>query len=113
VTANDVNVAVVQLLPATGPANGTLTLNLNGAFTYVPGPSWSAIISPATSLTTTDSFQYYANNNPGIIATVSLNLSKSFGMLPLGVCPTEHFQEGFQGAFGVQRDQKQRIDVSS
>jgi hypothetical protein len=43
----------------------------------------------------------------------ALDFQVHFQKFFLGVCPTEHFQEGFQGAFGVQRDQKQRIDVSS
>src|SRR5437879_2519729 len=59
VIANDTNVNGVTVL--TAPANGTLTLNANGTFTYVPtGPA------------TTDSFVYYANGNTAITATVSL-----------------------------------------
>ncbi len=59
VIANDVGVYSVQLLSA--PANGTLTLNANGTFTYVPN-----------SGTTSDSFTYEANGNAGITTTVTL-----------------------------------------
>jgi hypothetical protein len=57
--ANDTNVYGVEV--QTGPANGTLTLNANGTFTYVPNPG-----------TTSDSFTYMANGNPAISATVTL-----------------------------------------
>ena len=50
VVANDTNVYGVQLNAAALPANGTVTLNANGTFTYVP--SGTAI---------TDSFGYCAN----------------------------------------------------
>ena len=59
VIANDINVYAVQV--KTPPANGTLTLNANGTFTYVP-----------TGTATTDSFVYEANGNPAIFATVTL-----------------------------------------
>ncbi|WP_263355069.1 choice-of-anchor D domain-containing protein [Acidicapsa acidisoli] len=60
VIANDVNVYGVKV--STPPAQGTLTLNANGTFTYVPNSGWSG----------GDSFQYQANGN-GPIATVTLN----------------------------------------
>jgi hypothetical protein len=59
VIANDKNVYGVQLL--TAPSNGTVTLNANGTFTYVP-----------TGTATSDSFVYEANGNPGITAKVIL-----------------------------------------
>src|SRR6266480_3773546 len=60
VIANDTNVNGVTVL--TAPANGTLTLNANGTFSYVP-----------TGTAITDSFVYYANGNTAITATVSLD----------------------------------------
>ena len=59
VIANDVNVYGVKIL--TAPTNGTLTLNANGTFTYVP-----------SGIATADSFVYEANGNPAITATVTL-----------------------------------------
>ena len=57
VIANDTNVYGVQLL--TGAANGTVTLNANGTFTYVPNTGSTA---------TSDSFTYCANGS--VAATV-------------------------------------------
>jgi Bacterial Ig domain len=57
--ANDTNVYGVQV--KTPPTGGTLTLNANGTFTYVPNAG-----------TTSDSFTYMANGNPNITATVTL-----------------------------------------
>jgi hypothetical protein len=62
VMANDVNVYGVAV--AQGPSNGTLKLNSNGTFTYVPNSSWTT--------TTKDSFTYQANNNPKVTAKVTL-----------------------------------------
>ena len=59
VIANDTNVFGVKVL--TAPINGTVTLNANGTFTYVP-----------TGTATSDSFVYEANGNPAITATVTL-----------------------------------------
>ncbi len=66
VIANDTNVYGVQLL--TPPASGTVTLNPDGTFTYVP-----------TGTVTTDSFSYCANGtvsgsvcSSGLTATVTL-----------------------------------------
>ena len=60
VIANDTNVYGVSVL--TAPTNGTLTLNANGTFTYVPSATGTA----------PDSFVYQANGNPAITATVTL-----------------------------------------
>jgi len=69
VIANDTNVYGVTLL--SGATSGTVTLNRNGTFTYVP-----------TGSATTDSFTYCANGtvtgticSSGITATVSLGAS--------------------------------------
>ena len=69
VMANDTNVYGVTLLAA--PTNGTLTLNTNGTFNYVP-----------TGTATADSFTYCANGtvtgttcSSGISATVTLAVS--------------------------------------
>jgi hypothetical protein len=60
VIANDVNVYGVQV--KTAPAGGTLTLNPDGTFTYVPNAG-----------TKSDSFVYYANGNQTLTATVTLS----------------------------------------
>jgi hypothetical protein len=60
VIANDINVYGVKVL--TAPTKGTLTLNTDGTFTYVPNAGWSGV----------DSFVYQANGN-GPTATVTLN----------------------------------------
>src|SRR5512143_905274 len=59
VMSNDVGVYGVSLV--SGPGSGTLTLNPNGTFSYVPNAG-----------TTSDSFTYQANGNPAITATVTL-----------------------------------------
>jgi hypothetical protein len=61
VIANDVNVSGVAV--STAPTKGTLTLNSNGTFTYVPNAGWTA----------PDTFVYQANGTTGPIATVTLN----------------------------------------
>ena len=60
VIANDINVYGVKV--STVPTKGTVTLNANGTFTYVPGTGW----------TSPDIFYYQANGN-GPIAQVTLN----------------------------------------
>ncbi len=59
VIANDVGVYGVQVLAA--PSAGTLTLNPDGTFSYVPNAG-----------TTSDSFTYQANGSAGPTATVTL-----------------------------------------
>jgi hypothetical protein len=59
VIANDVNVYGVKV--SMPPTKGTLTLNANGTFTYVPNAGWTA----------PDSFVYQANGS-GPTATVTL-----------------------------------------
>jgi hypothetical protein len=59
VIANDINVYGVRV--STPPAKGTLTLNANGTFTYVPNVGWTA----------PDTFVYQANGT-GPTATVTL-----------------------------------------
>jgi hypothetical protein len=61
VMANDVRVYGVALDAANPASNGTVTLNANGTFTYVP-----------TATATTDSFGYCANGTTTICAKVSL-----------------------------------------
>ena len=58
--ANDVNVYGVKV--STAPTQGTLALNANGTFTYIPNNGWSG----------SDSFVYQANGN-GPTAMVTLN----------------------------------------
>ncbi|KAA6458590.1 hypothetical protein DYQ86_18670 [Acidobacteria bacterium AB60] len=50
--ANDINVYGVALLAGSGPSSGTVTLNTNGTFTYVPNQGSTA---------TSDSFTYVVN----------------------------------------------------
>ncbi|HEY6095068.1 MAG TPA: Ig-like domain-containing protein [Gallionellaceae bacterium] len=59
VIANDTGVFGVSVLSA--PASGTLSMNADGTFTYVPNAG-----------TTSDSFTYQANGNPALTATVTL-----------------------------------------
>jgi hypothetical protein len=60
VIANDINVYGVAV--QTAPGKGTLTLNANGTFTYVPNAGWSG----------GDSFSYCANGGATACATVTL-----------------------------------------
>ncbi len=60
VIANDVGVYGVKV--STPPAQGALTLNVNGTFTYVPNAGWTG----------SDTFVYQANGNPAVTATVIL-----------------------------------------
>ena len=78
--ANDVGVSGVTLLAA--PSGGTVTLNANGTFTYVP-----------TGTTTTDSFSYCANGtvtgtncSSGLVATVTLAACSSTASGPTPAC---------------------------
>ena len=59
VVANDLGVYGVQVLQ--GPTGGSLTLNPDGTFTYIPN-----------SGTTTDSFTYEANGSASLTTTVTL-----------------------------------------
>ena len=59
VIANDTNVYGVKVLAP--PTNGTVTLNTDGTFTYVP-----------SGTATSDSFTYEANGNPAVHAMVTL-----------------------------------------
>ncbi|HUO39086.1 MAG TPA: hypothetical protein VMU34_15190, partial [Mycobacterium sp.] len=65
VIANDINVYGVRL---TGnPTKGSVTLNSNGTFSYVPTASaW-------TASNTTDTFSYCANNSTSACTTVTLS----------------------------------------
>ena len=75
VIANDTNVTGVTLL--TAPSAGTVTLNTNGTFTYIPSDP---------SVITADSFQYCANGSvtagacsSSLTATVTLGASTVAG----------------------------------
>ena len=70
VLANDTDTDANPLtaILVTGPANGTLTLNANGTFTYTPAANYNG----------TDSFTYRANDgtiNSATIATVTLTIT--------------------------------------
>ena len=70
VLANDTDTDANPLtaILVTGPANGTLTLNANGTFTYTPAANYNG----------TDSFTYRANDgtiNSAAIATVTLTIT--------------------------------------
>jgi hypothetical protein len=65
VIANDVNVFGVQLDATRMAASGTVTLNANGTFTYVPSGTTAA----------SDSFGYCANGTTTICTTVTLGVS--------------------------------------
>jgi hypothetical protein len=60
VIANDLRVYGVQVV--TAPTGGTLSLNPNGTFTYVPN----------SAAVTSDSFAYKANGDAAVTATVTL-----------------------------------------
>jgi hypothetical protein len=61
VLANDTNVFGVAV--STAPGQGTLTLNTNGTFTYVPNAGWTG----------PDTFVYQGNGATGPTATVTLS----------------------------------------
>ena len=67
--ANDTGAATLSAVDPSKPANGTLTLNPDGSFVYVPNPGFAG----------TDSFSYQANDgatnsNP---ATVTITVNNS------------------------------------
>jgi hypothetical protein len=69
-TASSGTLTVASPRPATGPANGTLTLNADGSFTYQPN----------TGFTGTDSFTYRALDSSGLAsapATVTITVGSS------------------------------------
>jgi hypothetical protein len=77
VVANDVNINGVAVPTGSGPAHGSLNLNADGTFTYIPDATWAA----ATSPTTADSFVYCGNGVtlisplPAACTTVTLGLA--------------------------------------
>jgi FtsP/CotA-like multicopper oxidase with cupredoxin domain len=66
VLGNDTGTGPFTALLDSGPANGTLTLNLDGSFTYTPNTGFSG----------DDTFQYRANNagGPSFPATVTITV---------------------------------------
>ncbi|MCU1282125.1 MAG: multicopper oxidase type 3, partial [bacterium] len=63
VTANDIAVSSVEV--GTAPANGTVTLNRDGSFTYQPNAGYSG----------TDTFTYFGNGHSVGPATVTLTVA--------------------------------------
>ena len=79
VIANDVNVYGVQV--STAPTSGTLTLNANGTFTYVPNATWSA-----------DSFVYCGNGATSGAACATVTLAAAPVEAGSGIsCTSESF----------------------
>jgi hypothetical protein len=74
VIANDTGIYGVQLI--SGGTGGTLTLNPDGTFTYVPNAG-----------TTSDSFVYQANGNAALTATVTLAAASIEGASGITVNP--------------------------
>ena len=72
VIANDINVYGVKV--STAPTKGTVALNANGTFTYVPNTGW----------TSPDIFYYQANGN-GPTAKVTLNAATIEGKAGISV----------------------------
>ena len=72
VIANDVNVLGVQVSKA--PAQGTLSLNANGTFTYVPNAGWTG----------SDSFGYCGNG-----VTLTSPVPQACTTVTLGAAPVE------------------------
>ena len=64
---SDIDSASISALLTSGPANGTLTLNANGSFTYTPNANWFG----------TDSFTYQASDGQlaSSPATVSVTVA--------------------------------------
>ena len=79
VLANDTEIAGTTLtaVQVTGPAQGTLSLNANGGFTYTPTNSYSG----------PDSFTYQANDGAVNLGTATVNIT---------VLPSQ-FSENFDG----------------
>jgi VCBS repeat-containing protein len=67
VNDTDLEGNTLTAIPDVGPANGTLTLNANGTFTYTPAANYNG----------SDSFTYHANDATGNsnIATVTITVS--------------------------------------
>ena len=63
----------VRLVPGAGPANGTLTLNANGTFTYKPPSSFHGTVSFR--------FQILVNGVASDIFTATLTVAKTSGRL--------------------------------
>jgi Cep192 domain 4/Bacterial Ig domain len=70
VIANDINVYGVTLLGP--PSNGTVTLNSNGTFSYVPNGT-----------ATSDSFSYCANTAAGVACAANLTATVMLGAAPI------------------------------
>jgi len=70
VLANDVNVYGVAVQTGSGPAQGTLALNVDGTFTYAPNATWN-------TTTTTDSFTYCGNGMTSGATCALVTLSKA------------------------------------
>lgn len=68
--ANEDDIITATLVEGSGPANGDLTLNSNGSFTYIPNPGFAGV----------DTFEYTMHAVPGIMdafsdtATVTINV---------------------------------------
>ncbi len=83
VLGNDANpqAGAMTAVPASGPAHGTLTLNANGSFTYIPQAGYQG----------PDSFTYRASNGQlSDVATVTISVIGSGGYrvyLPVGFAP--------------------------
>ena len=96
VIANDTNVYGVTVL--TPPTQGTLSLNENGTFTYVPSTTWAS----------TDTFTYCANGSvvagvcsSGITATVTLNPSNIVDSAGV-VCTAQTFNSNVASYLAVK-----------
>ncbi|MEK7255086.1 MAG: Ig-like domain-containing protein, partial [Bacteroidota bacterium] len=82
--------AFAQIIPGTGPNHGTVSMQPNGAFNYLPNPGFSG----------TDSFQYMIclQNAPAICDTATVKLTVFQGVPPIPqtdcataqVCPGEN-----------------------
>ncbi|MCK9593467.1 MAG: Ig-like domain-containing protein, partial [Methanoregula sp.] len=71
VLGNDVDIdSTITAVKITDPAHGTLTLNADGSFEYIPSPSWYG----------TDTFTYKANDGilDSNIATVTITINEVY-----------------------------------